>query len=238
MKVCPKCKLTYDDKYVFCKKCGTSLGLMSTYNRNEFRRPSASNNINSTFILIVVLVVVLALSGIGYYHFSQKVQNLEAKVANKPKVFMSPYFDTNHSSSLSKSDDNSIKNSQYFSNQSIVNSSDVSLEAEAISFFKNYHRAITNKDYRSAYNCLSSEMKRSLGSYDTYCNGYVNTIYSSVTRTNVLLVTGNTIKVEYDLQAKDYSNSSGTIIQRFTGVVLLQKNGDVWKIVDNHARKV
>ena len=80
-------------------------------------------------------------------------------------------------------------------------------------------------------------MKRSLGNYDTYCNGYVNTIYSSVTRTSVLSVTGNTVEVEYDLQAKDYNNSGGTIIQKFAGVVLLQKNGGVWKIIDNHARK-
>ena len=96
MKVCPKCKLTYGEEYVFCKKCGTSLMLVDTYNRSRSRKSSVQNNINNTSIFIVILVVVLALSGIAYYYFNQKVQKLESKVNSQSKVFMDPYFDRNH----------------------------------------------------------------------------------------------------------------------------------------------
>ena len=85
MKVCPKCKSTYNDEFSFCKKCGIALEgfrkSTQSVRPNSPEKKDSSNNI----LLIFVAIFVIALGCVGIYHFYGKMQALENQV-QKQKI--------------------------------------------------------------------------------------------------------------------------------------------------------
>ena len=80
MKVCPSCKTKYDDKYRFCKQCGNAL------------LPIKNNALNINLILVVSLVIITALSIVGYFYFNGKSLGFKAKSNSRSETYMSPFF--------------------------------------------------------------------------------------------------------------------------------------------------
>ena len=242
MKICPKCKSVYDNKFKYCKQCGVLLENKVINQKTVTPKEAKDSDSNST-LFAILFVVLLVIAGVGFYYFNNKVQTLEKQVKTQStliknnKKSVDSFFDKQNEIE-NKLSVNEKAIEQLDNNISIKNNNDNFIKYEAIDFFKGYHRAITNKDYRFAYDCLSSDMKRSLGSYNTYRSGYNTTIYSTVTKANVISVNGNTVEVEYVLEAKDFNSSYDTVIQHFAGTVVLQKYNGIWKIIDNHARKI
>ncbi len=56
MKICSKCQIEYDDKFLFCKKCGSKLETMAS-------APNSKPSSKRPNLLIIGLVIVLALIG-------------------------------------------------------------------------------------------------------------------------------------------------------------------------------
>ena len=114
------------------------------------------------------------------------------------------------------------------------NQNNVAVRAE--SALINFHKAITEKQYRVAYNLLSPEMQNYVGGYDKFVFGYGTTISSTITEINIISKNDYTAQLAYMLEAKD-KFKAGTLVQHFSGVATLKNNGG-WKISEITAEKV
>ena len=74
--------------------------------------------------------------------------------------------------------------------------------------FLAFHRMVTNRNYRGAYNCLSPDMKDYVGSYDAWASGYRTTVASIPQNVNVIEQTENVAKLSFLLLAVDRVGSS------------------------------
>lgn len=74
--------------------------------------------------------------------------------------------------------------------------------------FLAFHRMITNRNYRGAYNCLSPDMKDYVGSCDVWASGYRTTVASIPQNVNVIEQTENVAKLSFFLLAVDRVGSS------------------------------
>lgn len=104
--------------------------------------------------------------------------------------------------------------------------------------FINYHRAITNKNYREAYNILSSSQQQLIGNFESYVNGFANTISSEVSDISLVSNDENSYTFDYILTARDYYQGGRIKIQIFKGqVVMANKNGS-WYVQYAQSSKV
>lgn len=74
--------------------------------------------------------------------------------------------------------------------------------------FLAFHRMVTNRNYRGAYNCLSPDMKDYVGSCDAWASGYRTTVASIPQNVNVIEQTENVAKLSFLLLAVDRVGSS------------------------------
>lgn len=74
--------------------------------------------------------------------------------------------------------------------------------------FLAFHRMITNRNHRGAYNCLSPDMKDYVGSCDVWASGYRTTVASIPQNVNVIEQTENVAKLSFLLLAVDRVGSS------------------------------
>lgn len=74
--------------------------------------------------------------------------------------------------------------------------------------FLAFHRMITNRNYRGAYNCLSPDMKDYVGSCDVWASGYRTTVASIPQNVNMIEQTENVAKLSFLLLAVDRVGSS------------------------------
>lgn len=80
--------------------------------------------------------------------------------------------------------------------------------ASPTNVFLAFHRMITNRNYRGAYNCLSPDMKDYVGSCDVWASGYRTTVASIPQNVNVIEQTENVAKLSFLLLAVDRVGSS------------------------------
>lgn len=80
--------------------------------------------------------------------------------------------------------------------------------ASPTNVFLAFHRMITNRNYRGAYNCLSPDMKDYVGSCDAWASGYRTTVASIPQNVNVIEQTENVTKLSFLLLAVDRVGSS------------------------------
>lgn len=80
--------------------------------------------------------------------------------------------------------------------------------ASPTNVFLAFHRMITNRNYRGAYNCLSPDMKDYVGSCDAWASGYRTTVASMPQNVNVIEQTENVAKLSFLLLAVDRVGSS------------------------------
>ncbi len=100
-----------------------------------------------------------------------------------------------------------------------------------------FHKAITVKQYRTAFNCLGPGMQNYVGGYDKFITGYSTTISSTLTEMRTVSEDNASAVIEYTLEAKDQLKS-GISTQYFKGKVNLQIINGEWKIVEVTAKKV
>jgi hypothetical protein len=100
-----------------------------------------------------------------------------------------------------------------------------------------FHKAITAKQFRAAFNCLGPGMQNYVGGYDKFITGYSTTISSTLTEMRTVSADNASAVIEYTLEAKDQLKS-GISTQYFKGKANLQIINGEWKIVEVTARKI
>ena len=95
--------------------------------------------------------------------------------------------------------------------------------------FLAFHRMITNRNYRGAYNCLSPDMKDYVGSCDAWASGYRTTVASIPQNVNVIEQTENVAKLSFLLLAVDRVGSSQQE-RYFSGTCTMIFYDGSWKI--------
>jgi hypothetical protein len=66
-----------------------------------------------------------------------------------------------------------------------------------------FHKAITAKEYRTAFNYLGPGMQNYVGGYDKFVTGYSTTISSTLTEIRTVSADNARAVIEYTLEAKD-----------------------------------
>ena len=99
----------------------------------------------------------------------------------------------------------------------------------AVTAIYGYHNAITNKDYKKAYNLLAPEEQKTSAPPDQFGQGYSNVISSTVMETYPSSTDGNTVSVEYLLEAKD-KTPSGISVKYYKAFADLHRINGEWKI--------
>lgn len=80
--------------------------------------------------------------------------------------------------------------------------------ASPTNVFLAFHRMITNRNYRGAYNCLSPDMKDYVGSCDAWARGYRTTVASIPQNVTVIEQCGDVAKLSFVLMAVDQVGST------------------------------
>jgi len=92
-----------------------------------------------------------------------------------------------------------------------------------------FHTAITKKDYKKAYNLLAPEEQKTSATPDQFGQGYSDVISSTVMETYPRSTDGNTVFVEYLLEAKD-KTPSGISVKYYKAFADLHKINGEWKV--------
>ncbi len=104
--------------------------------------------------------------------------------------------------------------------------------------FINYHKAITNKNYRAAYETFSHNQREAMGSFDSYVSGFSDTISSEVTDIKLVSSDENSCTFDYTLTARDRYQGNRIKVQIFKGQVVMIKDSGNWYIRQSQASKV
>ena len=164
------------------------------------------------------------------------VNNSQSRVENIPKP-VSPFV--NEDGSVSKVPSEQIQTEQKknpSNDPSNVQSELLSKpltndnQKKAVETLVNFHRGITQKNYRLAYEQLSSDYQYHMD-YDGWASGFATTVSSSVSRVNVVSETPSEIFLNYILTAVDNVQGQEKVV-RFNGTVKIINENGVWKIDD------
>ncbi len=109
--------------------------------------------------------------------------------------------------------------------------------ANARSTFISFHRAITNKQLRTAFNILSPDYQKFMQSYDQFARGYTTTLLSEVVELKPLYEDNYSAAYAYTLKAVD-REGSGQKVQYFSGKVKLIKINGSWRIESTEAKRL
>ena len=102
--------------------------------------------------------------------------------------------------------------------------------------FFSFHKAITNKQLRTAYTILSPDYQRFVGGFEKFAPGYDNTISSEIVELKTLNETSDHATYTYKLKAVD-REGGGTKTQYFIGKAKLIKIDGQWRIDSTEAKK-
>lgn len=109
--------------------------------------------------------------------------------------------------------------------------------ADARRAFINYHRAITDGNYRAAYETLSIAQRQRRGDYNSFVNGFANTLSSEVSDIDLVYADADSCTFDYRLTARDrYGNRIKT--QVFRGQVTMAKDKGRWYVRNAKSNKV
>ena len=115
--------------------------------------------------------------------------------------------------------------------------SDVVVDASAEQTFRAYHKAITNRDYRTAYEILSYKQREVMGDFDSYVEGFVNTISSEVVDMRLVSSDGDSCTFNYTLKARDRYQGKVKVMT-FEGQVTMAKDKGRWYVRRAQSSKV
>ena len=222
-KFCRKCGAELSSGVQFCRRCGAPTGMI------PLASPAAKSSGKGTHWAIAVLVAVVV-CGAGWYLWQGK----DAEPTATPSV---PALTANTSApSAGLTDSPAVQQSA----QTLLNPStsreqqsrtpakqnaDVQETPSKVLF--TFHRYITSKEYRKAYDLLSKDFQASV-SYEGWAPGFRTTVSSTVSDVKTKSQSENQVVLTYNLKAVD--NPGGT--QHFRGTAILIKTPEGWKIDD------
>lgn len=152
---------------------------------------------------------------------------IKEELSHKPQVELRPKAKETEAVTEEVADESSEFDTA--SSEETTSTRSVSNRTSAQDVFKKFHRAITRKQYRDAYNFYSSDMQNAVGSYESWARGYMTTVSSMPEQVSVIEQTDDMTKLSFILKAVDKKNGK-MITRRFKGIVTLVQSGDGWKI--------
>lgn len=152
---------------------------------------------------------------------------IKEELSHKPQVELRPKAKETEAVTEEVADESS--ESDTASSEETTSTRSVSNRTSAQDVFKKFHRAITRKQYRDAYNFYSSDMQNAVGSYESWARGYMTTVSSMPEQVSLIEQTDDMIKLSFILKAVDKKNGK-MITRRFKGIVTLVQSDDGWKI--------
>ena len=152
---------------------------------------------------------------------------IKEELSHKPQVELRPKAKETEAVTEEVADESS--ESDTASSEEMTSTRSVSNRTSAQDVFKKFHRAITRKQYRDAYNFYSSDMQNAVGSYESWARGYMTTVSSMPEQVSVIEQTDDMTKLSFILKAVDKKNGK-MITRRFKGIVTLVQSDDGWKI--------
>lgn len=152
---------------------------------------------------------------------------IKEELSHKPQVELRPKAKETEAVTEEVADESS--ESDTASSEETTSTRSVSNRTSAQDVFKKFHRAITRKQYRDAYNFYSSDMQNAVGSYESWARGYMTTVSSMPEQVSLIEQTDDMTKLSFILKAVDKKNGK-MITRRFKGIVTLVQSDDGWKI--------
>ncbi len=104
--------------------------------------------------------------------------------------------------------------------------------------FRNYHKAITDGNYREAYEILSFKQRERMGNFDSYVAGFSNTISSEVSDLRLVSSDGDVCTFDYTLTARDRAQGNRIKVATFKGQVTMAKDKGKWYVRHAKSEKV
>ena len=104
--------------------------------------------------------------------------------------------------------------------------------------FRNYHKAITDGNYRAAYEILSYEQREHMGNFDSYVAGFSNTISSEVSDLRLVSSDEDVCTFDYTLTARDRAQGNRIKVATFKGQVTMAKDKGKWYVRHAKSEKV
>lgn len=104
--------------------------------------------------------------------------------------------------------------------------------------FINYHKAITNRNYREAYETLSYKQREKFGDFDSYVKGFTDTISSEVTDMQLVSSDEDSRTFNYTLTARDRYQGNRVKVMTFKGQVVMAKDKGRWYVRNARSDKV
>ena len=154
---------------------------------------------------------------------TEKSKPVKPSMSEEPDL-PKPLEESTGKNKLPQSEKASANNAQTSQSQR-YNPGKTPAQREAVQALYSFHENITQKEYRQAYNCLSSDLQNRM-TYDGWVPGFRTTVSSTVYDVKVASENPNQIVLTYNLQAID--NPGGT--QNFSGTVVVTKTGNGWKL--------
>lgn len=152
---------------------------------------------------------------------------IKEELSHKPQVELRPKAKETEAVTEEVADESS--ESDTASSEETTSTRSVSNRTSAQNVFKKFHRAITRKQYRDAYNFYSSDMQNAVGSYESWARGYMTTVSSTPEQIAVIEQNDDMTKLSFILKAVDNINGK-KVTRRFKGIVTLVQSDDGWKI--------
>lgn len=90
--------------------------------------------------------------------------------------------------------------------------------------FKDYHAAITNKNYNQAFNLLSAEQRQKSGDFNSYVNNFSNTVSSTVDNLQLIGQDGDRYTFKFDSTTRETQGDKFKV-QNFNGQVTIIVTG-------------
>lgn len=104
--------------------------------------------------------------------------------------------------------------------------------------FLDYHQAITDKNYRAAYEMLSYKQRERVGDFDSFVAGFANTISNEVSELNLVSSDEDSCTFDYTITARDRYQGGKVKVQTFRGQVTMAKDKGRWFIRHAKSNKV
>ena len=110
---------------------------------------------------------------------------------------------------------------------------------QAAAAFVSYHNAITNGNFPAAFDLFTDERKAKMDyNIRGFASGYSDTISSEVTDLKLVSNSGDTVVMNYILDARDRAGGGRILYQQFSGQVVMIRVGGVWKIASTESRRI
>ena len=114
----------------------------------------------------------------------------------------------------------------------------IDTDTSAEQAFINYHKAVTAKNYREAYETLSYKQRERRGDFDTFVKGFADTISSEVTDLKLVSSDDDSRTFNYTLTARDRAQGNRVKVMTFKGQVVMAKDKGRWYIRSAQSDKV